>query len=453
MKLQNVRDAVSGLVPKTLLLGVPLFLQTVTTRAADLGRSDLGARGFSTEIGVSPQDHADAFAAELRAIAVAPDDAAIGPGPFARLIKSLRASVGQGVMFTGRKHAGTHLKSIFSMNRAAFIEKARGWAGKGTHSILVVSDDQAANLAHRAIDKLEEFNGLMAGKALDDVPMNQTVRLSGGSTVHRSTFYEAGDKLSVRIPAKDLGISLRDVGIFDAKAYTAAVDDAIAAGTDPKLIDPNTFCEAAKSVDELRFVFYGQLSTGQKLVSGLLTMYPNTQRVAIATAGLVTAAGTVQAKDCTVAGTSVDDRVGQLVDEHLAAFASQSGLGSTMDVSSAWDRFTETGAEIGGQIAIDWGLVTAFGSRVGGVLSLILMPTTLNGGEGASLAWQHQEWLRQEMIDNRDKIADAMVGDVIEHLGVELRDAGYDNGCDYADQIRPHIEVIVQQNLDALLGR
>lgn len=456
MKLETLRDKISGAVPKSLLLGVPLFLQTVTARAETLDTNALSARGFDTEVGVSPRAMADAFQAELRTLGAAEvgEDVAHGPGPFARLIKALRSSVGKGVTFTGRKHAGTHLKSIFSMNRGAFIEKATEWANKGMHSVLLVSDDAAERLASKGIDKLDELNDMMRGRSLADVPVNETIRLRGGSTVRRSQFYGSGEKLAVTVPAKELGVTREMVGIFDARAYKSAIDDAIRAGRDPKLVDPNTFCEPAKSVDELTYVFYGQLDTGQKLVNGLLTMFPRAERVAIGGVMVAGTAGAVKAQEAPLAGSTVDARVQQIAAEHIAAFASGTGLTEEVDITSAWDRLSETGVEVGAQIAIDWGLIATFGSRVGGVLSLLLMPQTLNGGEGGYLEYQRQDMIRSMLQSEMDDIVPAMVGDIAEQLADEMKSEGYSNrACDFAEQIKPNLERAVRQNLEILLSR
>lgn len=460
IKLDSVREAMSGIVPKSLLLGIPLFLQSVSSKAATLDSSALSDRGFRTEIGVSPKAMANSFADELRTYGAEPaavrgvsEAETMGPGPFTRLIKALRGSVGKGVGFTGRKHAGIHLKSIFSMDRGAFMKKALGWANKGTHSVLLVSDDAAAKLANKGIDKLDELNGLMRGKSLADVPIDETIRLSGGSTVRRSKFYGSSEKLSVTVPAKELGVGREVVGIFDAKAYKTAVDNAVAAGRDPKLIDPSTFSEPAKNVDELTFVFFGQLGTGQKLVNGLLTMFPRAERVAIGGLLLTGTAGTAKASVSPLGGTTADERVQQVTAEHLANFAASAGLSEEIDITSTWDKLTESGAEIGAQIAVDWGLVAALGSRVGGVLSFILMPQTLNGGEGAFLEFQQAEFVRNSILERLDDVTAAMVGDISEQISQELKDAGYPAGCDFGEKARPNIERAVRHNLDVLLSR
>lgn len=458
MKLDRLRERVTRAVPRSLLLGVPMLLQRIDASAADVGRTALSQRGFETERSVSTDELADAFTAELDALDAThavKDDANVvaGPGPFTRLVKALRASMKSGVLHTGRQHAGMHLKSIFSMERRAFMDLATEWAEKGMHSVLLVSDDAAETLALKGVDKLDELNRSLAGKALSDVPFNQAMSLPGGTTVKRTSFYNAGEKLTVTVPARELGVTREMVGIFDAKAYRAAIDEARRLGRDPKLIDPNTFCEPPRNVDELTFVFFGQLDTGQKLVNGLLTMFPRAERVAIGGLLVAGAGSSARAENAQLSGTSAAERVQQITAEHIAAFAAQSGLSPTEDITSAWDALTDAGVEIGAQIAIDWSLITAFGSRVGGVISLILMPTTLNGGEGAYLQAQREHMHRAMLRADLESIVSAMVADISEQVGSEMLEEGYpSSACRFADQIRPHVESVVRSNLETLLG-
>lgn len=448
--IDKLRDLVNRPLPQALLVGLPLFFRTVTARAESLPTTALDHRGFNTELGVSKDQTSAAFARELSVFAASESTGVeIGPGPLARLVKALRLSLKEGgAVFRGAKHAGIHLRSMFNADRGVFMERMLEAANKGTHSVLLISDDAAAKLAEKGVDKLDELSNLLTGSKLDDIPFNRAMQLEGGATVTRSKFWNSAEKLTVNIPAEELGITRAMVSIFDAKAYKKAIDEAIKLGRDPKLIDPNSFCEPAKSVDNLTYVFFGELSTGSKLVNGLLTMYPNAQRLAIG-ATVLTASTAVKAKAETAmvdASTTVERRVEQLTAEHLAQFAAGMGIGDKIDVTSTWDKVTDAGKEIGFSMAVDWGLVAKFGSRVGGVISLLLMPTEMGKGSVPIHNWPAL------MRPNVESIADAMTNDILERLTEELDRAGYKDSCAFGDKIRKDVRAGVVENLAVLLA-
>lgn len=255
-KLDKLRDLVTRPIPQALLVGVPLFFRTVTARAEELPASALDARGFTIGVDVAKEQHAAAFARQLSVYAADAAGETVGPGPLARLVKALRLSLKDGgALFRGTKHAGIHLRSMFNMDRAYFMERMLDAADKGTHSVLLIADDAAAKLAEKGVDKLDELSTMMAGKKIDDIPLDRAMHLEGGSSVTRSKYWGSADKLTVSIPASELGITREMVSIFDAKAYKKAVEAALKLGRDPKLIDPSSFCEPAKSVDNLTYVF------------------------------------------------------------------------------------------------------------------------------------------------------------------------------------------------------
>jgi hypothetical protein len=280
-----------------------------------------------------------------------------------------------------------HLRSVLAGDANAVMNRMLELADKGKHSLLLITDDAAAKLAEKGVDKLDDLSRSLTGTKLDDFPLDRPFRLADGSTVTRSKFWGAADKLTVTIPAAELGITREAVSIFDGKAYKAAVELAKKSGKDPSTINPSTFCEPAKSVDNLTYVFFGELSTGQKMVNGILTMYPNAQRLAIGAATLTAATGSVKAANAQLPGAaSVEQRVEQLTAEHVARFAAGAGLGDRIDVTSTWDKVKDTGAEVGLSLALDWGIVEALGARVGGVVTLVLSPLELNKSEGATRA-------------------------------------------------------------------
>lgn len=464
--LDKLRNTLGATVPKSLLVGLPLFFQTLTQRAEALPTSALGARGFTTELGVSRDSTTRAFADELATFAQGAEAARgvdavgvserAGPGgPLARLVKALRLSIKDGgALYRGARHAGMHLRSSFSGDRKVVMERMLELAEKKSHSILLLSDDAATKLAEKGIDKLDELSRSLSGSKLEDFPLNTPFRLSGGSTVTRTKYFNSAEKLTVSIPAAELGITKEMVSVFDAKAYKAAVDAAKAAKKDPTLIDPSAFCEPAKSVDNLTYVFLGELSTGSKLVNGLLTMYPNAQRLAVGAAVLTTASGTVKAAEAPIgSANSVEHRVEQLTAEHVARFAAGAGLTDQIDITSTWDKVKDSGAEIGFSLALDWGIVEALGSRVGGVVTLLLSPLELNSSEGATLAWMREEAARTTMRNNVDQIASAMTNDIVDRLAEDLDRAGYRNGCGFGDKIRKDVKAAVTQNLNVLLAK
>jgi hypothetical protein len=464
--LDKLRNTLGATVPKSLLVGLPLFFQTLTTKAAALPTSALDARGFTTELGVSKDSTTRAFADELatfahgadKAGAVAPLGASelAGPGgPLARLVKALRLSVKDGgALYRGARHAGMHLRSSFSGDRTVVMERMLELAEKKSHSVLLISDEAAAKLADKGIDKLDELSRSLTGSKLDDFPLDAPFRLTGGSTVTRTKYWGSAEKLTVTIPASELGITKAMVSVFDAKAYKAAVDAAKAAKKDPTLIDPSAFCEPAKSVDNLTYVFFGELSTGSKLVNGLLTMYPNAQRLAIGAAVLTTASGTVKAANAPISSANnVEHRIEQLTAEHVARFAAGAGLTDQIDITSTWDKVKDSGAEIGLSLALDWGIIEALGSRVGGVVTLLLSPLELNSSEGGTLAWMREEAARTTMRTNVDKIADAMTNDIVDRLAEELDKAGYKDACGFGDKVRKDVKAAVSQNLNVLLAK
>lgn len=464
--LDKLRNTLGATIPKSVLVGLPLFFQTLTAKAAALPTNAVETRGFTTELGVSKDSTVRAFTDELATFARGAERtdsveavhgaALAGPGgPLARLVKALRLSIKEGgALHRGAKHSGTHLKSSFSGDRTAVMERMLEAAEKQKHSFLLISDEAAEKLAEKGIDKLDELSKKLTGTKLDDFPLDQPFALTGGSTVTRTKFWGSSEKLTVSIPAAELGITREMVSVFNGKAYKAAVELAKKEGRDPTLVDPSAFCEPAKSVDNLTYVFYGELSTGSKLVNGLLTMYPNAQRLAIGAAVLTTATGTVKAESATLPGAaSVERRVEQLTAEQLARFAAGAGLSEQIDITSTWDKVKDAGTEIGLGIALDWGLIEALGSRVGGVISFLLMPTPLNQSEGATLAMMREDFARDQMRKNVDKIADAMTGDITERLAEELDAAGYKKGCEFGDKIRKDVKAAVLENLNVLLAR
>ncbi|MCK6548023.1 hypothetical protein L6R52_19385 [Myxococcota bacterium] len=464
--LDKLRNTLGATVPKSLLVGLPLFFETLTAKAAALPTNAADARGFTTELGVSKDSTVRAFTDELATFARGAERtdgvAAIhgaevaGPGgPLARLVKALRLSIKEGgALHRGAKHAGMHLRSSLSGDRAVVMERMLEVAEKQKHSILLITDDAAAKLAEKGIDKLDELSKTLTGTKLDDFPLDKPFALSGGSTVTRTKFWGSSEKLTVTIPASELGITREMVSVFDGKAYKAAVELAKKQSRDPKLVDPSTFCEPAKSVDNLTYVFFGELSTGSKLVNGLLTMYPNAQRLAIGAAVLTTASGTVKAESAKLPGApSVERRVEQLTAEHVARFAAGAGLTEQIDITSTWDKVKDAGTELGLGLALDWGIVEALGARVGGVVTFLLMPTPLNSGEGATLAMMREQFALDQLRKNVDQIADAMTGDITDRLAEELGAAGYKKGCEFGDEIRKDVRAAVLENLNVLLAR
>jgi hypothetical protein len=447
--LEELRKYVYTSSSQLLLTSLPLLFRTVEGRAENLPSGTLDLRGFTTELGVSSEQTSIAFARELSLYAH--EDG--GPGPLARLVKALRLSLkSDGAILRGTKHAGIHLKSMFNADRAVFMERMLDAANKGTHSVLLIADDAAEALAAKGVDKLDELSRTMAGQKLDDIPFNRAMHLDGGSTVTRGEFWGSADKFTVSIPASELGVTREMVSIFDAKAYKKAVEAAQRAGDDPKLIDPSSYCEPAKKVDNLTYVFFGELSTGSKLVNGLLTMFPNAQRLAIGTAVLTASTGKVKAETATLGETTVARRVEELTAEHLAQFAAGAGLGEKIDVTSTWDKVTDAGAEIGMSVALDWGLIEAFGARLGGLLGFLLMPVEANKGEGATLAWMREQHARSLMRENMDAIADAMTNDIVDRAAEELERGGYKDACAFGDRVRKNVRAAVVENLSILLA-
>lgn len=184
-------------------------------------------------------------------------------------------------------------------------------------------------------------------------------------------------------------------------------------------------------------------------------MFPKAQKQAIGTVLLSAGASTkLKAETATISGTSttVQRRVEELTSEHLARFAAGAGLSEKIDLSSTWDKVSDAGTEIGLNIALDWGIVEALGARVGGVLTFLLMPTSLNSSEGGTLALMQEQHARSIMRENMAPIADAITNDVLEQIAAELDASGYQDGCGFGDKIRKDVRAAVMTNLSILLA-